>query len=474
MELQESVDIKARVSESVIDVFDTMLSLPVEVAGDDSAERENADRVVAAVNFAGEVMGLITFDVSDAFSRIMAAAMLGVQVDEIENDDEIKDLLGEIGNIVGGNLKSAFTDAGLDCSISTPSITAGSGFTIEAFKRKPFERFVFRYEDHRIFVEVGLKPQQGGQDAGQQDAGQTETQGGGSGAPRDFEAIGSMDLKASACASLVEVFDTMLSMEIRIMEQESPPGRFENYLVGSVNFTGEIMGLVSIGVPDPFSRLMAAAMLGTDADEIESDDETRDLLGEISNIVGSRLKSAFTDAGIGCRLSPPAIIAGSDFRIESPGMETTDRLVFGFREHRGIIEIGVKGLRALKEAARSAPTPSPVERPHEPSAAVETQDPITEAPGPAPMLSSGGNLDVILDIPLELTVELGRTRMKLSELLEMNQGSVVELAKLDGEPVDILANEKVIAKGEVTVENEKYGIRITEVLGRLDRIKNLR
>ncbi len=518
MELQESVDIEAKVTESVLDVFDTMLSLPVEAVEDDAAESGGEGRVVGAVNFAGDVQGLITFDVSASFSKRMAASMMGIEVDEIESDDEVKDLLGEVSNIIGGNLKSAFTDAGLDCSISTPSITLGSDFTIKSLNMDNFQRFAFRYEDHRIFVEVGLKFQKA--DAGAA-PGETAAE---AALPKNFEAIARMDLRSAAADSLVEVCDTMLSMEVAVIEEAPPAEKSENYLVGSVNFTGEIMGIVSIGVPDALARRMTASMLGIEIDEIESDDEIKDLLGEISNIVGGNLKSSLTDAGIACRLSPPAITIGTDFRIESLNMETYDRLVFGFQEHRGVLEVGVKGLQALKDAATAAggddaqaapdeapagdPQPSPPEAPAPPEtppgeADLKTQVPSPEppaetppseerrpppeaaaggtpAPRPAPEtgtgagLQAGGNLDVILDIPLEISVELGRTRMKLSQLLEMSPGAVVELARLDGEPVDILANDKVIARGEVIVENEKYGIRITEVLSRLDRIKSLR
>ncbi len=513
MELQESVDIGAKVTESVLDVFDTMLSLTVETVEDDANETGGEERMVGAVNFAGDVQGLITFDVSASFSRLMAASMMGIEVDEIESDDEVKDMLGEVSNIIGGNLKSAFTDAGLDCSISTPSITLGSDFTIESLNMENFQRFAFRYEDHRIFVEVGLKSQKG--DAA---AGQGETAGAEAALPKDFEAIRGLDVKTAAADSLVDVFDTMLSMKVAVVEDPPPAEKSENYLVGSVNFTGEIMGIVSVGVPDGLARLMTATMLGIEVDEIESDDEIKDLLGEISNIVGGNLKSSFTDAGIACRLSPPAITIGADFRIESLNMETYDRLVFGFQEHRGVLEVGVKGLQALKDAAAAENDGDAVsEKPAAPATDREQapSQELAEPAGPAPQdagrqaeptepqdagqqadlaaptppaedhqpppeagtvarLQAGGNLDVILDIPLEISVELGRTRMKLSQLLEMSPGSVVELARLDGEPVDILANDKVIAKGEVIVENEKYGIRITEVLSRLDRIKSLR
>lgn len=84
------------------------------------------------------------------------------------------------------------------------------------------------------------------------------------------------------------------------------------------------------------------------------------------------------------------------------------------------------------------------------------------------------NMELILDIPLEITVELGRTRMLIGELLKLGQGSVVELSKLAGETLEILANQRLIAKGEVVVINEKYGIRITEIMSPSERIEGLK
>ena len=83
------------------------------------------------------------------------------------------------------------------------------------------------------------------------------------------------------------------------------------------------------------------------------------------------------------------------------------------------------------------------------------------------------DLNLLLDIPLEITVELGRTRIKIQQLLELEPGSAVTLSKLEGEPVDILANDKLIARGEVVLQNKKYGIRITEITSRMNRIKSL-
>lgn len=84
------------------------------------------------------------------------------------------------------------------------------------------------------------------------------------------------------------------------------------------------------------------------------------------------------------------------------------------------------------------------------------------------------NLDLLLDIPLQVTVELGRTKRSVKEILEMSSGSIIELDKLAGEPVDILVNNRLIANGEVVVIDENFGVRITDVLSPKERIHNLR
>lgn len=84
------------------------------------------------------------------------------------------------------------------------------------------------------------------------------------------------------------------------------------------------------------------------------------------------------------------------------------------------------------------------------------------------------NLDFILDIPLKVTVELGRTTVIIKELLQLGQGSVLELDKLAGEPLEILVNGKLVAKGEVVVVNEKFGIRLTDIISPIERIETLK
>jgi len=84
------------------------------------------------------------------------------------------------------------------------------------------------------------------------------------------------------------------------------------------------------------------------------------------------------------------------------------------------------------------------------------------------------NLDVVLDIPVTIAMEIGRTKISIRNLLQLNQGSVVELDRLAGEPMDVLVNGTLVAHGEVVVVNEKFGIRLTDVISPAERIKNLK
>jgi flagellar motor switch protein FliN/FliY len=88
--------------------------------------------------------------------------------------------------------------------------------------------------------------------------------------------------------------------------------------------------------------------------------------------------------------------------------------------------------------------------------------------------STGRDLGFLLDIPLMVSVELGRTRMLINELLQLGQGSVIELEKLAGEPMEIYVNNRMIARGEVVVVNEKFGVRLTDIISPAERIRQLR
>ncbi len=99
---------------------------------------------------------------------------------------------------------------------------------------------------------------------------------------------------------------------------------------------------------------------------------------------------------------------------------------------------------------------------------------------PRPLKDEGGaaaedvNLEVVLDIPVTLSMEIGRAKLPIRSLLQLNQGSVVELERMVGEPLDVMVNGTLIAHGEVVVVNEKYGIRLTDVISPAERVRKLR
>lgn len=117
-------------------------------------------------------------------------------------------------------------------------------------------------------------------------------------------------------------------------------------------------------------------------------------------------------------------------------------------------------------AAPAAPTA--------PRAPLEDFASAPKSSGGVQMGLEGPNLDVILDIPVSISMEVGSTEISIRNLLQLNQGSVVELDRLAGEPLDVLVNGTLIAHGEVVVVNEKFGIRLTDVISPTERIKKLR
>jgi flagellar motor switch protein FliN/FliY len=132
-------------------------------------------------------------------------------------------------------------------------------------------------------------------------------------------------------------------------------------------------------------------------------------------------------------------------------------------EHDSSPEVNFDWEKALDEPSGSREAP-------ERSAAPPPPKPRTQEEKEEEVLS---NLSLLLDIPLEITAELGRTRMIIHDLLQLGQGSVIELNKLAGEPLEILVNNKLIARGEVVVVNEKFGIRLTDIISPMERIKQL-
>ena len=453
------------ISGTLIETFDAMVSMELEdvPSGDDTPTELN-NRLVGTIHFGGEVVGVMSFILSEPFSYAITASMLGMEIDEIESFDEVKDVIGEITNIVAGNLKSDFLDAGLACVISTPAITQGSDFKIDPVDIAPPLNFTYRHGEDYILIEFCAKEEIGSK----QDVLTNHT------SEAISERINSVDIKNSVINSVIDVFYTMLDMEIEAIQDVPDSFVEEMRTVGSVTFAGEVDGMFNIQINDTFAKVMTAAMLGIEIEEIEGNEEVYDVIREVSNIIGGNLKSSFIDAGLSCVLSTPSITNGSDFKVTPSNVIKPERFLFSHNDHIIIVEAGVKNdtpqpapaeeTEEEKPAQDAAPAPDGAAAPQTVPAGDATNEEISE---------QLKNMGLVMDIPLIVTVELGRSRKKINDVLEFAPGSVVELDQMEGEPVDILINQTLIAKGHVVVEKEKYGIRISEVVSRKERLKSI-
>lgn len=447
--------VEKAITNCVIETFETMLEMDLAKVGMVTDEGLNEQRLVGAVHFAGEVVGTLSLHVSQAFARKITGAMLGMEEDALDSQEEIKDVLGELANIISGNLKSDFLDADLACVISTPSITRGSDFKIEPSKMGDLHRWVFRHQKQELIVEITLKEDIG---ARAEIAGMDRLD-----SDQIRAKINSVDIPTTVINAVIDVFYTMLSMETENIKEVPPGFREDKRTVGTVTFAGDVQGLFNIQVNDDFARKMTAAMLQMEEDEIEGDEEVFDVLREMSNIIGGNLKSAFVDAGLSCVLSTPSITNGLDFRVEALNIIKSQRFLFSCGGSTIIVDAGIK---------RDDPAAAEAGDGQQGSAIADDAGNAGEAA--AAVDDELRNLSLIKEIPLELTVELGRTHQRIQEVLKLGQGSVVELVQLEGEPVDILINDALIAKGEVVVEKEKYGIRIVEIVSRRERVLSFR
>ncbi len=447
--------IRQSIQSTLIETFDAMMSMQMEVADGEEALGLDENRMVGAIHFGGEVVGVMSFHLAETFAKTATAAMLGIELNEIKSQDEIKDVIGELANIVAGNLKTEFLDAGLTCVISTPSITSGSDFKIDPVDIAPPMHFTFRQADNYVQLELYVKEEVGAKEDIMSDLSSEVI----------MERIAGVDIKNAIVNSVIDVFYTMLDMEVEAIQEEPASFTEENRTVGSVTFAGEVDGMFNIQVNDDFGKAITAAMLGMEPEEIESEEEVYDVIRELSNIIGGNLKSNFVDAGLSCVLSTPSITNGRDFKVSPTNVIQPARFLFSHKDSIIIVEAGVKQdkVAVSEEEEKPAETDTGLE----PSEAIVMADTSGE-------IDQVKNLDLIMDIPLQVTVELGRSRRRINDVLKMGPGSVVELEQMEGEPVDILINQTLIAKGVVVVEKEKYGIRISEIVSRTERMKSFR
>ena len=446
--------IRQTITSTLIETFDTMLSMALEAVEESAVPGLEDRRMVGTIHFGGEVVGVMSVNLSEAFARTVTSAMRGIEADEIKSNEAITDVIGQLANIVAGNLKTEFLDVGLTCVISTPSITSGSDFKIDSIDIGPPVTLTFREKDEYVVVELCAK----------EEIGAKEDMMSGLSSEDVMERIAGVDIKTAIVNSVIDVFYTMLDMQVEAIDQTPESFAEEMRTVGSVTFAGDVDGLLNIQVNDDFGRQMTAALLGVEVEKVESEQEVYDVIREVSNIIGGNLKSNFVDAGLSCTLSTPSITSGRDFKVSPTHVNKPARFLFSHKDSIIIVEAGVNREKSTTDEKSGAA---------EKSEPAENVQPVVSASTDSDV-DQFKNLGLVMDIPLQVTVELGRSRKRINDVLKMGPGSVVELEQMEGEPVDILINQTLIAKGFVVVEKEKYGIRISEIVSRKERMKSIR
>ncbi len=533
MSNEQGEDIIYKVKDAVIELFDTMLSMSIQPTEAAPPPREDDDQLmVGFLSLAGKVQGSVSICVTQAMALRMSAGMMGMEIGEIEDGEEVRDVLREVCNITAGGLKSNFCDAGLTCEISTPSITTGRNFEIQTLNMERYERFNFIAGDEHFSVEVAVKFV-AEDEADLKSILQLKK--------IDIQKFQRIDIISSVGDSIIELFNTMLSLDVELSDREPFKHHDDFRVMGAIDFTGNVKGSIQFQVPELFGRMIAAGVLGEDLEQIQDIETVKDVIGEMTNILGGNLKAAFCDSGLPCNISTPSLTVGIDFQIEILNMDRYEKFAFKLNDHDILVEVCMKiddgessqaaagaavappaaanerlddaAIQAMLAAANEEQAESEADnggnetladaaiqdslananaaeaaaKPAAPvsvdasttKAAVEPEErsvPATaasKAQSPSDQPAQPFDVGFIRDIPVHISVELGRRRMAIKDVMALGQGSAVVLANLEGELLDIRANNRLIAKGEVLVENDKYGIRIKEIITSRERLDQL-
>ena len=321
--------------------------------------------------------------------------------------------------------------------------------------------------------------------------------------------VGNISMGAAATA-----LSTILGREVHITTPRVEEIAFKDVgkglsgekVVVTIEFVSGLSGINVLIMPKDVVAKIADLMMGGTG-EIESEDLDEIKLSAVSEAMNQMMGSAATAMSdffkTKVNISPPKVevINFDDPNLAFPPIEDDpeknvvkvqfDLEIEGFRKStffqilsselvKQMYEMFVKSQGAQKEAPKETPvqqstSPSPPPAPKKEEAKVRaepvqfqefTQPAVQKQAPSVPM----DKLELLYDVPLRITVELGRTKMTLKQVLELSIGSLIELDKLTGEPVDILVNGKLIAKGEVVVIDENFGVRITEIVSPKERL----
>ncbi|MER2088143.1 MAG: flagellar motor switch phosphatase FliY [Sporosarcina sp.] len=356
-----------------------------------------------------------------------------------------QDALGEIGNISFGSSATALSSLlGQKVDITTPTISVVDKETLE-------EEFIHPYVAVKVDYTVGLS----GMNLlviKQSDAAIiADLMLGGDGSEPNMD-LGEIHLSAvqeamnqmmgSAATSMSTLFNKKVDISppsIDLVDILGNKGRElipEDDLLIKVSFTLKVGDLIDSNImqllPLGFGKKLVASLIGGDVEE---------------------------ETAAVAEMAPPKVQQPSP-REQQPEQQQS----YGH-------EVSSQG---MQQYANEPPVQHQMPmRPQQPQVQVQ-QAQFASFESPTLNQSESNNLNMLLDIPLQVTVELGRTNRSVKEILEMSSGSIIELDKLAGEPVDILVNNRHIAKGEVVVIDENFGVRITDILSRTERLNNLR
>lgn len=316
--------------------------------------------------------------------------------------------------------------------------------------------------------------------------------------------IGNISLgnSTTALSTLLNQLVQITTPAISVIEQDRVKEEFAGpHVAVHVDYTDGFRGKNLFVIKEKDAKIIANLMMGGDGLQLDPEISSFHLSAvqeAMNQMMGSAATSMSTLFNQKVDISPPSIdvidfenntldeidddiIIKISFRLKVG--ELIDSHMIQFVPLSFAKEMVQKVLILNEATAISQPVIEKPERKLEGKILMETEQLATRAnvqkvefasfslPGTAP--SQPGNLNILYDVPLDITVELGRTELEIRKILELGFGSILELEKVAGEPVDILANHKLIAKGEVVVIDENFGVRITDIVSPIDRLNRM-
>ncbi len=308
--------------------------------------------------------------------------------------------------------------------------------------------------------------------------------------PLERESVADMMLQA--LQSGVQGLGMILSRNVRLgtpyaemRSQDDIRKEFgQNYVIFSQTLSGAMSGTMAMFIPAADAVRLSGIVMGNEDMSGAAPDSAQ--LASVKDAIGPMLYSVATQLSVklGSPLTPGPVdvrtLAGANFPLNDAPSYL--RIQFPFNVEGGVdsrltlvvpqalaTELARAGQRGGGMGSQGAPGTQAAIGP------LPGQTGVKEVAFPQLSMSGSGpvhpNMNLLMDVQMSLTVELGRTKMYIKEILGLGEGSIIELDKLAGEPVDLLVNGKLIAKGEVVVIDENFGVRVTDIVSPIDRLK---